>query len=72
MKKFFESVFVVVNFLVFLPIIICAIFFVEVTKAQMNYKEKDTALMASVYALALLNCAAIWWLIYELVSPFIR
>lgn len=71
MKKVLEIFFVVLNFLIFLPTLFCAIFVYTGTEAR-DGKEKDKALVASVYVLALLNCAAIWWLIYELVSPFIR
>ena len=71
MKKVLEIFFVVLNFLVFLPTIFTAIF-VYTSAEAIGGKEKDKALVASVYVLALLNCAAIWWLIYELISQFIR
>lgn len=61
MKKALEVIFVVANFIVLLPAMFCCVF----AKTAVEERLGDKALVAATYILSLLNCAALWWLIYK-------
>lgn len=65
MKKVLEAIFVVVNFIVFLPALFCAVFAKTAAEEKDRGKDEDKALITATYILSLLNCAALWWLIYK-------